>query len=51
MYRKTAGFIVHAIALGAMIAGLLFAAPAFAARPDDARGPTILARRSDGEGG
>ena len=37
MYRRTAGFIVHAIALGAIIAGLLFAAPAFAA------GPTTLA--------
>ena len=37
MYRRTAGFVVHAIALGAMIAGLLFAAPAFAA------GPTTLA--------
>ena len=37
MYRKTAVFIVHAIALGAMIVGLLLAAPAFAA------GPTTLA--------
>ena len=37
MYRRTAGFIVHAIALAAIIAGLLFAAPAFAA------GPTTLA--------
>ena len=51
MYRKTAGFIVHAIALGAMIAGLLLAAPAFAAGPTTLAGLRCLARRSDGEGG
>jgi len=38
MYRKTAAFVVHAIALGAVISGLLLAAPAFAAGPTTVAG-------------